>query len=633
MCSRQRLLLLQLPRLDPDVTTPGENVLLAAACLQSALARVPEGAHWQTLPTPAAQDTADNAGILADVLALCPDVIGATLYLWNVERTLRLLAAIKHHLPDIRTVVGGPEVAHGHPLIFSYVPTVAADAGCGRPACGGSGGPALPGRTHRAQPQNPPCLCDSVVETPPVDVAVIGEGEAVFPGILAALRRGRITNWRNVAWQQGGQFVFGVRVPPTRPLVDLLPPADHPICRPDANGMAYLETNRGCPMRCAFCCYNIRRKELSSLPPAEVERRIRILRRRGAREIRLVDPTFNAHPRFRAILNAMRRANADRKLKFFVELRADTLTEQDAAQLAAANVAEVEVGVQSTDPAVLRCIHRPTNIDRVLAGIERLQRHGIRPTIDFMYGLPQQGLDDIERSLAVLDRFPDAHQQFLPTLLLPGTELRDRAGELKLRAQPIPPYRVQSTDRLTARQLAAVEALAEARLGRFDSPTRRFVGQRLPDLFAERTVVACCRSAAPQRDPLPTLEIALRGSAPTIDRPHPNAANRRAVIFRGDNLFAQRHAIASHIRDAARREPDILWQFVLAPACEEPLDLLDFLIATIRRLPSHWLDRLVSPAGTHRLAARRLFVLLPRRHTFAPAWREEAEALLAEKFH
>ena len=614
MPSRQRLLLLQLPRLDPDVTSPGENVMLAAACLQSALARSPEGAHWSALPTPVAQDTTDNAGILADVLTLRPDVIGATLYLWNVERTLRLLAAIKRRLPHVRTVVGGPEVARGHPLIFAQK----------RRALGPGRAGATVARA-RPEPSAETCI--------PADVAVIGEGETVFPGILAALRRGRTTNWRNVAWQQGGQFVFGTHVPPTRPLIELLPPADHPICRPDANGMAYLETNRGCPMRCAFCCYNLRRKRLSSLPPTDVERRIRILRRRGAREIRLVDPTFNAHPRFRAMLAVMARTNRDKRIKFFVELRADTLTETDAAALAAANVAEVEVGVQSTDPVVLRCIHRPTNIDRVLAGIERLQRHRIKPTIDFMYGLPRQGMDDIERSLAVLERFPAAHQQFLPTLLLPGTELRDRASELKLHARLLPPYRVQSTDRLTARQLAAIEALAEARLGGFDSPTRRFVGQRLPDLFVDRTIVAFCRSAAPQRDVYLTPEIALRGSTPTIDRPHPNAANRGALIFRGDNLFAQRHAIASHIHDAALREPDILWQFVLAPTCEEPLDLLDFPIATIRRLPSHWLDRLVSPAGTQRLAARRLFVLLPRRHTFDPAWRDEAEALLAGIFH
>jgi len=571
--------------------------MLAAACLQGALARSAERTHWDLLQTPATQDAADNSSLLAAVRTLRPDVIGATLYLWNIERTLRLLAALKQHLPRLRTVVGGPEVAREHPLLFSRPPA------------------------KRESPR---------LSNAGVDVAVIGEGEAVFPGILAALRRGGNTNWRNVAWHRNHRFVWGARPPPTRPLVALLPPANHPIFRPDANGMAYLETNRGCPMRCAFCCYNLRRKGWSSLPTAEVEHRILILRQRGTREIRLVDPTFNAHPCFRAILTAMQRANRDKQVRFFVELRADTLTEQDAAALAAANVAEAEVGVQSTAPTVLRCIRRPTNLERVLAGIERLQRHGIRPTIDFMYGLPHQGLDDIERSLAVLERFPDAHQQFLPTLLLPGTELRDRARELRLCAQPLPPYRVQSTNRLSARQLAAIESLAEDRLGRFDSPTRRFVGRRLVDLFAERTTVNTCmpetRHARPRALQCPHL-----GRAACLDRR--SLSNRRAVIFRGDNLFAQRRAIGATIRDAALREPDILWQFVLAPAHEEPLDMLDFLIATIRRLPSHWLDRLVSPAGTRRFAARRLFVRLPRGRRIDTEWRQEAEKLLAGVFH
>lgn len=592
MPAQRRLLLLQLPRLDPDVTAPGENVMLAAACLQSALARADEGSYWNTVPTPAIQDTADNATLLAAVADLRPDVIGATLYLWNVERTLRLLAALKRSLPHLRTVVGGPEVACEHPLL--YAPTSA------------------------------------------VDVAVIGEGEAVFPGILKALRCSGTTNWRTIAWQQHGQLCFGARTPPARPLIDLLPDATHPICRPDAHGMAYLETNRGCPMRCAFCCYNLRRKGWSSLPPDEVEHRIRILRDRGAREIRLVDPTFNAHPRFRDLLSAMRRANADSGIRFFVELRADTLTEQDAADLAAAHVVEAEVGVQSTDPIVLRCLHRPTRLDRVLDGIERLQRHGIRPTIDFMYGLPHQGLDDIERSLDVLARFPDAHQQFLPTLLLPGTELRNRRHELKLRSQRLPPYRVLATDRFTSRQLAAIETLAEQRLGVFDTPTRRFVGKRLPDLFAKKGLGFRVQGSG----------IGLNTEHRTLHIEHWHlssdagfrilsapSSNCRTVCFVGDNLYAERTAIMACIRQTVRHEPDVLWQFVLAPQHEEPLDLLEDLVALIRRLPTHWLDRLVSPPGRPRLAARRLFVKLPRGSAFDPGWRVEAEALLADAFH
>lgn len=566
--------------------------MLAAACLQSSLERSSEGGRWVTLPTPAAQDTADNASLLASILALDPDVIGATLYLWNIERTLRLLAAIRRARPAVRTVVGGPEVSHEHPLLF--------------PA------------SRAMRPRRPHVATG-------VDVAVVGEGEAVFPSILASLRRGASTGWRSVAWRRNGRFFWGNSPPPVRPLAELLPPADHPVYRPDASGMAYLETNRGCPMRCAFCCYNLRRRGWSSLSPSEIGRRIRILRDRGTREIRLVDPTFNAHPQFRRVLGAFCRANADRKLRFFVELRADTLTEQDARRLAQANVCEAEVGVQSTDPNVLRTIRRPTRIDRVLAGIERLQRQGIQPTIDFLYGLPGQGPDDIERSLSLLARFPRAHPQFLPLLLLPGTELRDRCSELGLRAQRLPPYRVQSTDRLSARQLQSAEAAAIEELGGFDSPTRRFVGNRLPDLFPERVRVTV--------GPNGNLSAADRGFRAGSAPGQQKTSNRRAVFLAGDNLFASRTSLASWIREAVASEPDMLWQFVLVPSSEEPIDLLEGLVGVLRRLPSHWLDRLVSPPGTHRLAARRLLVQLPRGRVFDAEWREAAESLLAGISH
>ncbi|NLE40919.1 MAG: hypothetical protein GX615_03690, partial [Lentisphaerae bacterium] len=76
------------------------------------------------------------------------------------------------------------------------------------------------------------------------------------------------------------------------------------------------------------------------------------------------------------------------------------------------------------------------------------------------------------------------------------------------------------------------------------------------------------------------------------------------MVFSGADLFKQREVIARTLRRCVRDEPHILWQFVLAPEGDEPLDLLDDLVAELRRLPGHWLDRLVSPPGRRRLAAR-----------------------------
>ncbi len=574
--ARKRLLFLQLPRLDPDVSSPGENVMLAAACLSHALRRTPEARHWRVLDASSAQDNLADTPLIAHLAKLRPDGIAATVYLWNIERTLRLLRLLKRQLPALRVVLGGPEAAHEHPLIFR------ADSPC--------------------------------------DAIAIGEGETVFPAILQSLRTGGTPDFETVATRlktpfvstQPSEWTWGTR-PRTLPaLIDILPPPAARINRPDANGMAYLETNRGCPLRCAFCCYNLRRAGSSSLPPENVFRRIRILERRGAREIRLVDPTFNSHPQFDAVVSTLARANPDRKIAFFVEIRADTLTEEQARQLKQAGVTEAEVGVQSTDPAVLRILQRGTNPDRVLRGIGYLQQHGIRPTIDFMYGLPRQDRQDIDSSLQWLENFPDAHPQFLPLLLLPGTELRDQADGLKLKAQPLPPYRVLSTDKLSTRDLREIEHEAAARLGAFDAPTETFAGRRLPDLFPEQ---ARCTAPFDQKD-LP-----------------PATANRQTLFLRGHDLFQQRARLSAILRRAIKSEPDILWQFVLEPFQEEPLELLDEMLTVLRRQPSHWLDRLLAPPGRHLLAARRLFVRPVRGTRVSPDWLDACEELIAASSH
>lgn len=569
--TRKKLLFLQLPRLDPDIASPGENVMLAAACLQAALERSEEGRHWQTESIAADQDGAADSGLVDALARRCPDVVAATCYLWNVERTLAILRALKRRLRTLHVVLGGPEAAREHPLVFRR---------------------------------------DS-----PADIVVVGEGETVFPCLLRSFRTGEIPDARSVAVRmtgsRGGAWRWGSQTPPLQPLSLLLPAPNAPINRPDANGMAYLETSRGCPLRCAFCCYNLRRSHWSAIAPTEVFERIRVLAERGAREIRLVDPTFNAHPQFDEVVDTMKRANPERTIAFFIEIRADTLTDEQARQLAEAGVAEAEVGVQSTDPQVLRVIRRGTNPERVLRGIDFLRKGGIRPTIDFMYALPRQGRDDLERSLAWLEHFPDAHPQFLPLLLLPGTELRDRAAELGLKAQRLPPYRVLATDRLSTRELRAVEEDAIQRFGGFDSPTERFAGRRLPGLFKDRLAVRV-------GDELPVVRA---------------KANRQAVLLRGPDLFLKRELLARLIRDCVRSEPHILWQFVLEPMAEEPLELLDRLVSELRRLPSHWLDRLVAPPGRRILAARRLFVRPVRDAAISQEWLDACGELLAEYSH
>ena len=545
------LLFLQLPRLDHDVTSPGENNMLAAACLTAALERSDTGKQWTVLPALSEQETGNDHALITAMVKAQPDAIAATCYLWNIERTLHLLACVRQIVPHVKILLGGPEIADHHPLLKRSI----ADALC------------------------------------------IGEGEPLFPEILNQFQKGHTAT----------RVYRACDAKPIR-LVDALPAPDHPINKPDAFGMAYLETNRGCPMKCAFCCYNLRRSATTCLEPDDVAKRIRILRKRGAKEIRLVDPTFNAHPHFDEMLAMLRRVNRDKKIAFFVEIRADTLTDAQAKLMSQAGITEAEVGVQSTYPKVLRIIHRPRNEQKVWRGIEALLRHNIKPTVDFMYALPAQDAQDMQRSIDWLARFGDAiHPQFLPTLLLPGTELRDRAKELGLCAQPLPPYRVLATDTLTSKQLARVEQTASELLGGFDSPTPRFVGKRLAGLFNPRRVTKGQKDKRTEEK------------------------NRTTRYF--DFSYEGLPQIIETIKASVNSEPHILWQFVLTVSEEFPLDIVDELVAMIRDLPGHWLDRLVSPLGQQKMVVRRLLIKLAPQAMIDASWKDEAEYILSEAFH
>jgi radical SAM superfamily enzyme YgiQ (UPF0313 family) len=562
------VLFLQLPQLDTDVAGPHENVMLAAAYLQFAAERAGEGRYYRFARLPGHTQEMDNAHLLDSVEACRPDIVAFTVYLWNVERTLRIAAMIRKRMPAARFVAGGPEVAFPHPFLF-------------RPRV--------------------------------LDVAVAGEGEDVFPQILRYFRGGKLPDLRTVACLTPQGYKIGTRPAPAVELPKAIPPPGYPACAPDARGMAYVETSRGCPFRCTYCRYPQMRRRMSFLEPGDVLKRIAGLRDKGAREIRFVDPSFNSHPRFDELLRGLVSLNRSGSLEFFAEINVERLDSEHARLLARANFKDIEVGMQTRDPSVLRAVRRPANPARLDAGIRNLTRNGIRVTLDVMYGLPLQTNHEVHASLRHAAGFRGVNVQSLQTLLLPGTELRRRRREWTMRAAPLPPYGVTATSTLSARDLHELEAYISRhpRL-RSDLPTSVFVARRLPALFREQVRVLVDRL-----DP---------------DAPVAGYSSRRAVRISGDSFFEHRERLARFAAAAIRRDPDMLWQFILELRREEPLDLLDGLIAVIRRCPRHLIDRYAAPARDGRIASRRILVRVADGGRIPAAWIRDAEQTLRQAF-
>lgn len=563
MRAKRKVLFVQLPQLDNDLRSAHENVPLAATLLQHAAAAAGEDRYHEFAILPPELQVRPNRVLIPELLRTPPAVVACTLYLWNIERTLRFVRQLKEVAPATSIFLGGPEVARSHPFLF---------------------------RESQA------------------DAIAVGEGEPVFPALLAATRKGGTVDFDTVALRKGRRYIWGRTPPGTVDLPRMSPEPGTYGYAPDRNGMAYLETSRGCPMRCTYCRYPHLRKRMSFLPIDMILARIQALARQGAREIRFIDPTFNAHPHFRELLAQLASLRSRGRLDFFAELNAERITPEDARALRRAGFTEIEAGVQSLDPSVLAAVRRPSRLTELERGIRAMRREGIKVTVDLMYALPLQRRSHITRALRWAMTLDRSNVQCMQTLLLPGTELRARRRTWKLASEPRPPYAVTETSTLSTREIRDLEhRLARHPQLRSDIPTPLFAGARLP-LFRERHTVA------------------------PGDTPAPGGTLRRAYLFKGQELFPRRAELVRFVQRAIRADPDALLQFVLVPAMEEPLDLLEALVSEIRHHPRHLIDRYGAVALDSKIASRRLFVLARPAARLSRSWLGEAEHLLADAF-
>ncbi len=358
------------------------------------------GLAWEAVQTTAHDDP---AAVAAAAAACHPDVVAATLYLFNRRLVLDALARLKARSPGCVTVVGGPE-------------------------CLGE---------NRSLLQRHPW----------VDLAVRGEGEAVMPDLLHCLERGQEpAGLPGVCWRDGAGVLHDDG---TRAVVAdwaaAPPPSRSPFFAVD-RPFVQLETSRGCRGRCIYCtsCGSlpVRRRGLGAIREELSE-----LHERGVREVRVLDRTFNDPPGEAAELLGLF-LHTFAGMRFHLEMEPARLTDELRAILrnAPPGTLHIEAGLQSTSPRALAASGRASDPAQALDGLRFLVRETTVPThVDLLAGLPGQTLADIERDVeALLAIGPDEIQLEL-LKVLPGTPLRDSAAALGVCYSPVVPYEVLGT--------------------------------------------------------------------------------------------------------------------------------------------------------------------------------------------
>ena len=342
-----------------------------------------------------------DAALIRHILDVKPDIVGFTGFSWNIERSLYLAATIKAHYQP-GIIFGGPEVT--------------AD--------------------------------NSLLKSPGVDVCVYGEGEQAFQSLLQD----------PAAWEQKQVSGSAGRSPGPSPyLADLL--------EPEIENMMLLETQRGCPYRCAFCYYNKSRKRQSFVDDATLLQSIQWAADRGVGELYLLDPSLNIRPGLKSLLKKISKINPDGKLAIFSEIRAEAIDENLADLFEAAGFNWFEIGLQSTNSRALEIMQRPTDLQRFLRGTRLLKQRNIVPQIDLIIGLPGDDIEGFGRSVDFVARH-DIHDdvQVFPLAVLPGTDFRRRSRELGLVYEAHPPYVCTESPGFSPEDMLIAFDTAEVRL-------------------------------------------------------------------------------------------------------------------------------------------------------------------------
>jgi hypothetical protein len=236
-----------------------------------------------------------------------------------------------------------------------------------------------------------------------------------------------------------------------------------------AGRMVYQETSRGCPFSCGFCLSG-RGEGVRFFDTGQTKHNLVKLANSGAGTVKLVDRTFNSHPRrcreLIGFMLACREAGSiPATVRFHLEAAADLFDRETIHMLAGApaGLFQIEIGVQSFHQETLTAIGRSTDMDRVKENF-RLLREGnhIRLHLDLIAGLPYEGYEAFGQSFDQAFSLSPHILQLGFLKLLHGSLLREQSGRYGIASEPNPPYRVRSTDWISIGELADLELCEDA---------------------------------------------------------------------------------------------------------------------------------------------------------------------------
>ncbi len=353
-----------------------------------------------------------------DIANACKDydVIAFSCYIWNITPTLAVARLLKQLNPEIKILLGGPEVSYEY---------------------------------------------DDFIAKEEVDYIIVGEGEIPFSLFLDHYPN--IDQVPNLVHKSEGE----VKMFPKDLTFNLeeykgINPYEDDDASQLYNKVCYVETSRGCPYKCEFCLASLDNK-VRYLPIDDIKANLLYLMERG-RTIKFLDRTFNvkkdfAIDIFQFILDHHRPGNV-----FQFEITADIVHPDIVAfiqKYIPKDLFRFEIGIQTVNQKANLQVSRKQNFDKTSGVIKQLENK-IEMHLDLIVGLPLDEWEDIKMSIEEVFKLHPPELQLGFLKFLRGTPLRNKHQQHDYVFDPMPPYQMIQSKYLSKEELYRITLLEEA---------------------------------------------------------------------------------------------------------------------------------------------------------------------------
>lgn len=374
------------------VRRSAQAIPLAAGCLIAALP--PEQrAHTHLLDFYLDQSPEEMEQAIQ---AHSPDAVSFSTYVWNRPAVTDLALRLRRSHPDLFLFAGGPEGS--------------ADAEC-------------------------------LLREAPFSAILRDEGESYFSRIIHSIQNKKsIFRINGLSYIQQGEVHHNPAPEEPPDLKSLSSPWLTGVLTPEPGGGVLWETARGCPFRCSYC-YDARSSaQVRPIPQDRLRQELQLFTRKGVDQVWILDSTFNHPPeRGKALLKMMLEEAPG--IHYHLEAKVEFL-DRETADLLGQLACSVQIGLQSTNPDVLKTIRRTINHDDFISKIRLLEEAGVTYGLDLMMGLPGDTVERFKESLDFALQLRPNQVDIFPLAVLPGTELHSQIDRFGLYPQSHPPYEV-----------------------------------------------------------------------------------------------------------------------------------------------------------------------------------------------